>query len=119
MSYDLYLTYADTSAPIEVDNQHFIAGGIHEPFGTNQCWLNISYNYSGMLRRVLGYGGIDRLDGLTGRESIPILTSAIEELSDDFDSNYWLPTEGNVKIVLASLAALAELRPDGVWRVYR
>jgi len=53
---------------------------------------------------------------MTGAESIPVLDSVIDTLSDDVCADYWTSTEGNAKQALLQLRALAVMRPDGVWR---
>ena len=52
----------------------------------------------------------------TGLESIPILESAIAQLGDDVDDNYWTATEGNAKRPLVQLLTMTKMRPDGVWK---
>lgn len=34
---------------------------------------------------------------------------------DEVSGDYWEPTEGNAKRPLLQLAAMARMRPDGVW----
>jgi len=53
---------------------------------------------------------------MSGAESIPILRAAADKLGDDVHDDYWQPTEGNAKRALFGLIALAQLRPDGVWK---
>lgn len=36
-------------------------------------------------------------------------------LADDATDNYWDATEGNAKRPLLKLAAMARMRPDGIW----
>ena len=52
---------------------------------------------------------------MTGAESIPILEAAAAKLGDEASGDYWEPTEGNAKRPLLQLAAMARMRPDGVW----
>ena len=115
MSYDIELCDPVTKKVIELDQPHFIAGGTYQVGGTQRLWLNITYNYSTILYRVLGDNGIRGIYGKTGAEVIPILKDAISKLGDDIDKNYWTATEGNVKKALCGLLALAQLRPDGVF----
>ncbi len=84
--------------------------------GTREAWLNVTWNYGGHFRRTMGEEGIRSIYGKTGEESIAMLDAAIEELADDTDEDYWKATEGNAKQALKHLRAMAELRPDGVWR---
>lgn len=90
-------------------------GGTYAMGGTREAHLNVTYNYAGQYKRVLGEGGIRTIYGMTGAESIPLLEAAAARLADDATGNYWDDTEGNAKRALLQLVALAKLRPDGVW----
>ena len=115
MSYDIALVDSTTGQCLELDKPHHMKGGTYILGGTNQAKLNVTYNYSNTFRRTIGANGIRTIYGMTGEESISILKSAISQLSDDFDDDYWKATEGNVKQALFQLLALAHLRPEGVW----
>ena len=115
MSYDIYLNDPVTGDVIELDEPHQMRGGIYKAGGTTEAWLNVTDNYARHYCRVMGEKGIRTIYGMTGAESIPVLKAAIDELGDDVDSSYWVPTEGNAKRALCSLLALARMRPDGVW----
>ncbi len=115
MSYDIELQDPITKAALVLDFPHQMKGGTYALGGTNIAELNITYNYSEHYRRVIGKHGIREIYGLSGAESIPILTQAINELDDDVSSDYWEPTEGNAKKALIHILALAQIRPDGIW----
>lgn len=115
MSYDIYLTDPVTGATLRTDSPHTITGGTYAMGGTDEMWLNVTYNYAPHFCRVLGEGGIRSIYGKTGAETIPLLKAAIEALGDDVSGDYWEPTEGNAKRSLCGLLAFAQMRPDGVW----
>ena len=115
MSYWVYLT-APNGDVLQLDEPHDIKGGTYVLGGTNACELNITYNYSGILYRVLD-GGIPALDGRTARDTAPMIQAAVEKLSDDTDPNYWNATEGNVREALQGLLVFARAHPDGVWSI--
>lgn len=115
MSYDISLVHPVTREALHADEPHHLRGGTYALGGTTLLELNVTYNYAQILYGVLGEKGIRRLYGMTGVESIPILIGAIEQLGNDVDKDYWEPTEGNVKVALQQLLALARMRPDGVW----
>ena len=115
MSYDIYLLEPVGGQIVHFDEPHDLAGGTRVLGGTTEAWLNVTYNYSDILRRVLGQKGIRGLYGRTAGETIPQLRGAIGQLAPDYSEDYWEPTEGNVKRALLSLLALAERRPDAVW----
>lgn len=117
MSYDIQLCDPVTREVLHLDAPHQMTGGTYVLNGTDECWLNITYNYAKFYYRptVFGEKGIRTLYGKTGAESISILQQAIAALGDDTTSNYWNATEGNAKRPLYQLLALAKMRPDGVW----
>lgn len=115
MSYDIDLKDPVTGETLQLDAPHQMKGGTYCVGGTTEASLNVTYNYSRHFYRVFGEGGIRSIYGKTGAESIPLLAGAIAQLGDDVDADYWAPTEGNAKRALVQLAALAALRPDGVW----
>lgn len=116
MSYDIYLTDPVTHETLEADAKHFMTGGTYAVGGTRELWLNVTYNYAQHFYRVLDpEKGIRAIYGMTGAESIPVLEGAAAKLGDDVDPDYWEPAEGNAKRALLKLAALARMRPDGVW----
>lgn len=114
MSYDIHLLDPVTKKVIEFDEPHQLRGGTYQVGGSREAWINVTYNYSKHIGRVLP-GGIRSIYGKTGAESIPLLEAAAVQLSDEVDPDYWTPTEGNVKRALYQILALARIRPDGVW----
>lgn len=100
---------------VELDKKHHKVGGSHASGSTKKAWLNVTYNYAGHFKRVLGEDGIRVIYGLTGEESIPILKEAIGKLGSDVHVNYWEPTEGNAKKALENLLYFAERLRDRVW----
>ena len=138
MSYDIYLTDPVTNDPLELDEAHHMRGGTYAIGGTTEAWLNITYNYAdwyyrpGVFARTKKASkGIRTIYGMTGVESIPVLKKAIsklesmdEDISDDKRqkceahgaTGYWMPTRENAIKPLYQLLAMAQMRPDGVWR---
>lgn len=113
MSYDVKLVDA-AGETIQLP-QHQLRGGTYQVGGTTQAWLNITYNYSRIIGRVLP-GGIRGLYGQTAARTMPALAAAIAQLDDDTCDDYWQATEGNVKRALLNLLALAQQAPLGVWQ---
>lgn len=122
MSYDINLLDPITKEIIEINDAHFIRGGTYQMDGSTELSLNITYNYSEFLHRVLQpkttpsecETGIRSLYGMTALEAIPILENAISNLKDDVDSSYWKPTEGNTKRALNNLLTMCKMRPDAI-----
>lgn len=115
MSYDIRLADSLTHKTLYFDAPHQMRGGTYVLGGTNEAWLNVTYNYAVHFNRVLDNGGIRNIYGKTGAESIPMLEGAIAQLKNDVSENYWDATEGNAKSALLQLLAMARMRPDGVW----
>jgi hypothetical protein len=116
MSYDIDLCDPVSGETLHLDHVHHMTGGTYPIGGTTELSLNVTYNYAKHFYRVLGKKGIRTIYGRTGAESIPVLKDAISSLADDADDDYWEPTEGNAKASLLKLLAMAQLRPDGVWK---
>lgn len=132
MSYDIYLTDPITKAVLETGVPHLMRGGTYSLSGTNEMWLNITYNYARWYYKDYAFGkdGIRTIYGMSGADSVPILEKAIsgllntkEGLSDEEILNYekkgvsgyWLPSKENALRPLYELLSLAKLRPDGIW----
>ena len=116
MSYDVRLTDPVSGKTIKLFTPHHMAGGTVAVGGTKELWLNVTYNYHEHLRRLDPDQGIRWLYGKTGVRTIPALERAINKLGNNTDEDYWKPTEGNVKRALCQLLAMAQMRPDGVWK---
>lgn len=119
MSYDISLV-DENGQSIQLEEKHDIKGGTYAMGGTNQAWVNITYNYCDHFRKIFkprnNIYGIRSIYGLSGKESISILENAMSELKDDVSDNYWESTEGNAKESLRSLLTLAKLAPQGIWK---
>lgn len=115
MSYDVRLTDPVTRETIQINNKHFMTGGTYNANGTTELWLNITYNYCPIFKKVFGEESIRYLYGKSGVESVPIIQKAIDLLDNETDEDYWVCTEGNVKQVLYQLLSFAFMRPDGIW----
>lgn len=114
MSYDIYLT-DKTGETIQFEKPHTLNGGTYAMGGTRKAWLNVTWNYGSIFRRVLGERGIRAIYGKTGAESVPILKDAINNLTDNVTDDYWEPTEGNARRALEDLLILAYAAPEGIW----
>lgn len=118
MSYDAYLLDAPGGKVLTMPEVHEYRGGIVVVGGTNECWLNVTYNYSPIFYRVLGEGGLRSLNGQTGAESLPRIHAAVHALKEDYDPDYWKATEGNARYALMVLGVFARAHPEGVWDVH-
>lgn len=122
MSYDINLLDPITKEVIEINDAHFLRGGTYKVGGSKELTLNITYNYSKILHRVIQLKntpseyktGIRSLYGMTALEAVPILEAAISNLKDDVDEDYWKATEGNTKRALNNLLTMCKMRPDAI-----
>ena len=108
----------DKGIPVQVEN--FTDGGTYVVGGSVQAELNVTYNYGGILRSV----GIDLHEGAgnihwrKASECIPMLEAGLAGLPDKQPaSDYWLPTPGNVRVVIQRLLAWAKANPDATFKV--
>lgn len=115
MSYDISLVDPVSREVLTVEVEHYMRGGTYEYGGTDELWLNVTYNYAPIFHKVLGESGIRCIYGKSGAESIPLLEKAIAKLGNDVNPDYWKATEGGAKRVLYQLKAMAQMRPDGIW----
>ena len=122
MSYDINLLDPISKEIIEINDAHFLRGGTYKMGGSKELTLNITYNYSEILHRVIQpentpseyKTGIRSLYGMTALEAIPILEKAISSFKNDVDEDYWKATEGNVKRALNNLLTMCKMRPDAI-----
>jgi hypothetical protein len=120
MSHDVSLNCKCCSRPLLME-EPFTDGGTYNVFGTDECELNITYNYGKLYKEVfpddgtLTNGRISWLYGKTGAESIPILKQGVALLGTERDDDYWKATAGNAGAALARLLSFAEAHPLGVW----
>ena len=132
MSYDISLVDPVTKETLIMDSPHQMRGGTYAIGGTDEMWLNVTYNYGRWYRKDYAFGenGIRSINGLSGAESIPVLKNAIAGLEESKEelpeeevnqcleqgvSGYWMPTRENAIRPLYQLLAMAQMRPDGVW----
>ena len=118
MSYDVTLVEPVSKSTVRLPNNHLMTGGTYCIGGTNEAWLNITSNYAELYVKAFGNPeGIKCLIGMQAVDSISLLESAIGNLGDETDDDYWTATEGNAKKPLYSLLAMAKLRPDAIWEI--
>ena len=132
MSYDISLVDPVTKETLVADTPHQMRGGTYAIGGTDEMWLNVTYNYGRWYRKDYAFGenGIRSINGLSGAESISVLKNAIAGLEESKEelpeeevnrcleqgvSGYWMPTRENAIRPLYQLLAMAQMRPDGVW----
>lgn len=117
MSWDCCLVDKN-GKPIVFDEPLDMKGGTYQLGGTQEAWLNITYNYSKIIRNVLGYSLYD-LNGKLVKETIPTIEKAISKLSEeDKTENYWDATEYNTKKALEDLLLLAKRCEDSYWMIF-
>ena len=52
-----------------------------DPVGDNDLWFTVTYNYSWYFSRALGRKGLEAINGLRGKDAIPVLEAAVGKLS--------------------------------------
>ena len=116
MSHDVRLVDIDI---VLISRQKISEGGTHVSGGTNECELNVTYNYSPFFYEVFPNDeGLKWLYGKTGKESIPVLEKAVGLLGTERDSDYWKATTGNAGYSLGILLDWAREFPQGKWEIF-
>ena len=134
MSFDVILNFIDEdyNSTTCVSQHTRQDGGTQVMGGTNDCQLNITYNYSKYYHQVfpVRYNqqgnstvttettGLRWLEYKTGAEAIPILEECIQRLGTERSDDYWKATEGNAGYALSILLGLAEEFPTARFSVY-
>ena len=118
MSYDIRLKDKNTDETLMADFDHVREGTYDVGYSNARpCTMNITYNYRPHFVKAFGSeAGIRSIYGITAKDSIPLLESAMKKLGNDVDDDYWKPTEGNARQAISGLLAIARASdPDGVW----
>ena len=117
MSYDIYLKDPVTREPIVLEEPHLMRGGTYVLDGTNELWLNITYNYGpyyyeatnndprfaheevsayyadGTQGPMVTKYGLRGIYGRTGAESIPLLHDMIARIEERYKKDgKWIDT---------------------------
>lgn len=82
MSYDISLVDPVTRETLTMDAPHQMRGGTYAIGGTDEMWVNITYNYARWYYKDYAFGenGIRSIYGLSGAESIPVLKRLLKVL---------------------------------------
>ena len=107
MSYDINVIDPQTKETRQVQ-RHEMRGGTYAVGGSNEAWLNITYNYSKHYYPVLGHG-LNELDGKTIAEVSPALEQAVKILGTYRSLDYWEATPGNAGAALSDLLSMFKL----------
>lgn len=118
MSYWVYLCEGDVDGePFTMPEGHS-EGGTYVMGGTDECCMNVTYNYNKQYTRVFDGASLrEAIHGKRASDLLPWLQSAVRSLGDARSGDYWDPSPGNAGHALAILVSWAEAHPDGVFRV--
>ena len=109
MSYDIRIKRGDGTT-VELRERHAIIGGTYALGGTTEAWLNVTYNYSGISRRLLGDEGIRVIYGMNIKDARPVLANAAVRLGTaEPDEDYWKACDGNARKAILNLLELTDL----------
>ena len=117
MGWSIYLVEPVTREVIVLPFKHQMFGSTYCVGGTDELWIDITYNYDKIYREKTNGLSLDYLHNKFAYETIEFLENLINSLGDDVSDNYWDATEGNAKKVLFCLLTFARMRPDGIWDV--
>jgi len=118
MSFDVRLKDEENDNTL-YSNVKLEYGGIYAMGGTNECDLNITYNYSKYYYKLLcPIRGLRCLDKQEAKDCIDVLQKAVEKLGTTTGDDYWEATEGNAGYSLNVLLNWAKEHPDGIFEVF-
>lgn len=112
MSYDVSL--CDREGNVLPSPESFTDGGTYAISGSDECALNITYNY------VEVFGVLVRnLHGEQAESTLPRLEEFVAQwpAAKPYIRDYWAPTPGNAKKAIERLISFAKAHPEGIWRV--
>lgn len=117
MGYSLEIIDPKTGSAFDLGATYDIRGSTYAVGGTRWAEIDVTFNYTPIIQRVLGCKLAD-LHGRDAQDTVKPLREAADKLSlfpccDD----YWHACEPNVRTTLLQLAALAEMCPGGRWDV--
>lgn len=108
MSYDIFVHKKDSDETLILNDKNTARGGTYAINGTNEAWLNITWNYAPFFYKTIDVEkGIRALYGKTPEEAIIILNKAISRLDASTESDdYWQSTAGNARKALQNLRGI-------------
>lgn len=110
MSWDVEVMDPETNEVLVIP-KHGLRGGTFSLEGTDNAWLNITYNYGKFyhhaLKTVDVVVGLGCLDGLTVAEAVPVVAQALATIGTvERAENYWAATPGNAGAALLDLLVM-------------
>lgn len=122
MSYDIFLVDKDTGKTLYNTTKHNISGTTYAMNGTDELWVNYSYNYREHFQHCFGPDGIHFLQDKVSRSTWSRLMQAMEYLSQYYDitknsSNPWKPYPADAYDAIMNILNLGFMAPDGIWKI--
>ena len=113
MSYDI--TLSKNKKPVKV--KKFEEGGTQVMGGSEEAWLNVTYNYGWFYYKYLDKKeGIRWLYGKKAKDCVKRLEKTVKELgTNQYERDYWAPTPGNAGYALNILLQWAKQNPDATF----
>jgi hypothetical protein len=118
MSYYVKMYDPETKKTVNFKYKHGYQGSNFILGGTTEAFVNITYNYAKYYKETIDKDtGLYSLHNKTGKEALPIIQKAINELGIDYNENYWAATRGNAGYALLAIEFFCRMRPDGIIKV--
>lgn len=122
MSYDIRLVDKETGVELYSKHPHNFSGTTYCQNGTDELWINYSYNYREGFQRVFGESGIHFLEDKTSIKTWTKLMVGLKYLANNFDieehsPNPWQPYPADVYDAILNILKLGMLAPKGVWKI--
>lgn len=111
MSHDVRVVDHQTGKTKVLPKNHHFIGGTYALGGTDEAWLNVTYNYAPHYYELWGHG-LGGLSGKTVADTRPLVKQAAEALGTERSENYWEPSRGNAGAAMADLLVLMDVCDD-------
>lgn len=114
MSYDIRVCDKDTCETVVLPEKHNLAGGTFAMGGTDEAWLNVTYNYGDFFYEFMDEDkGIRAIYGKPLKDAVALIDDTVSAIVDKLgdeppDPDYWKATPGNACKALRNLKAIAE-----------
>lgn len=91
--------------------------------GTDEAYLNVTYNYSARFKEAGITNFKNTLQGKKAKDVVALLRSASAKLGarafgTQVDEDYWKPTAGNARHALSILIQWCDQHPDATFEVH-
>lgn len=121
MSWDCELVN-EKGETLKLEKKHNLKGGTYAVGGTDDCWLNVTYNYGRYIRECPDFpDGLDSLQDKVAVDTVQMFDNAIEFLNKKYKKNgRWIVRDREMVYFknpqTGDLASYFDMRPENLGR---